>query len=159
MSGQIWQPYDFMLHPPQSADSCFEESLVVRYHPPWVYYIYRVVGIKTCSRRVEYRECVLSRVSQTAKLLTAAQEHHQHPFVVDPWQPADIPVSCLSSRQLNVGLETWFVKRGFTNAKSRSWGLILISTTDKQTTALSAPMHVFGCPGACCLLAEKSALP
>ena len=55
---------------------------------------------------------------------------------------ADIPVSCLSSRtsrELNVGLEAWLSRQFFHNAKSRSWGLILISTTDKQTTALSTP--------------------
>jgi len=51
-----------------------------------------------------------------------------------------IPVSCLSSRYLNVGLETWVVKVG---SKRQITFMGVESTIDKQTTALSTPMNVF----------------
>ena len=49
---------------------------------------------------------------------------------------------CLVCRHVNSTLDSKHgCKGGVHNAKSRSWGLI--STTDKQTPALSTPMDVF----------------
>jgi len=73
---------------------------------------------------------------------------HPQVYQVSTWawrrccSPASpqIPVSCFSSRKLNVGLETWLSKGG---SQRQITFMGADSTTDKETTALSTPMNVF----------------